>query len=93
MRRLRAAALAPAAATPTAATPTAASAARCDAAVRVLELEGGEYAIRISLPPEVTQPDAQLGAVEAAAGTAASRGGGGGDGTRLAAEVDAERRV
>ena len=29
------------------------------AAVRVLELEGGEYAIRISLLPEVTQPDAE----------------------------------
>ena len=42
------------------ATPAAASAARCDAAVRVLELEGGEYAIRTLLPdPEVTQPDAE----------------------------------
>ena len=87
----------PAAARRAAATLAAASAARCDVAVRVVALGGGEYAIKILLPPEVVRSRSLLtrqpGAVEAAAEIAAASKAEVAEAARLVAKVEAKKRV
>ena len=75
----------PAAARRAAATLAAASAARCDVAVRVVALGGGEYAIKILLPPEVVEVTQPINAPAGRGGSGGGDrggvgGGGGGDG-------------